>query len=53
MFLSQINVFRGKGVTDSHELAVFLQHLSTSYIIISKESCLLHMILKSILALVN
>ena len=25
MFLSQINVFRGKGVTDSHELAVFLQ----------------------------
>ena len=25
MFLSQMNVFRGKGVTDSHELAVFLQ----------------------------
>ena len=25
MFLSQINVFRGKGVTDSHEVAVFLQ----------------------------
>ena len=25
MFLSQMNVFRGKGVTDSHEVAVFLQ----------------------------
>jgi hypothetical protein len=25
MFLAQINVFRGKGVTDSHELSVFLQ----------------------------
>ena len=25
MFLSQINVFRGRGVTDSHELSVFLQ----------------------------
>ena len=25
MFLSQMNVFRGEGVTDSHELAVFLQ----------------------------
>lgn len=25
MFLSQMNVFRSKGVTDSHELAVFLQ----------------------------
>lgn len=25
MFLSQINVFRGKGVSDSHELSVFLQ----------------------------
>lgn len=25
MFLSQINIFRGRGVTDSHELAVFLQ----------------------------
>ena len=25
MFLSQINVFRGKGITESHELAVFLQ----------------------------
>ena len=25
MFLSQINVFRGRGVTDSHELALFLQ----------------------------
>ena len=23
MFLSQMNVFRGKGVTDSHEVAVF------------------------------
>ena len=25
MFLSQMNVFRGKGVTDSYEVAVFLQ----------------------------
>lgn len=25
MFLSQMNVFRGKGVTDSHEVALFLQ----------------------------
>ena len=25
MFLSQINICRGKGVADSHELAVFLQ----------------------------
>lgn len=25
MFLSQMNIFRGKGVADSHELAVFLQ----------------------------
>ena len=25
MFLSQVNVFRGRGVSDSHELAVFLQ----------------------------
>ena len=25
MFLTQINVFRGKGLSDSHELAVFLQ----------------------------
>ena len=25
MFLSQMNIFRGKGVGDSHELAVFLQ----------------------------
>ena len=25
MFLSQMNVFRGKGVTDSREVAVFLQ----------------------------
>ena len=25
MFLSQMNVFRNKGVTDSHEVAVFLQ----------------------------
>lgn len=25
MFLSQFNVFRGRGVSDSHELALFLQ----------------------------
>ena len=25
MFLSQMNVFRGRGVSDSHELALFLQ----------------------------
>ena len=25
MFLSQINVFRGRGISDSHELAVFLK----------------------------
>ena len=25
MFLSQINVFRGRGLSDSHELALFLQ----------------------------
>lgn len=25
MFLSQINVFRGRGVSDSHEVALFLQ----------------------------
>ena len=25
MFLSQINVFRSKGLSDSHEMAVFLQ----------------------------
>lgn len=25
MFLSQVNIFSGKKVTDSHELAVFLQ----------------------------
>ena len=25
MFLSQMNIFRGKGVAESHELAVFLQ----------------------------
>ena len=25
MFLSQVNIFRGRGVSDSHELAVFLQ----------------------------
>lgn len=25
MFLSQVNVIRGRGLTDSHELAVFLQ----------------------------
>ena len=25
MFLTQINVFRGKGLSDYHELAVFLQ----------------------------
>ena len=25
MFFSQINVFRGRGVSDSHELSVFLQ----------------------------
>ncbi len=25
MFLSQINVFQGRGVADSHELSVFLQ----------------------------
>lgn len=25
MFLSQVNVFRGRGLSDSHELAVFLQ----------------------------
>ena len=25
MFLSQINVFRGRGLADSHELALFLQ----------------------------
>ena len=25
MFLSQVNIFRGRGLSDSHELAVFLQ----------------------------
>ena len=25
MFLSQVNIFKGRGVSDSHELAVFLQ----------------------------
>ena len=25
MFIAQMNVFRGKGVADSHELTVFLQ----------------------------
>lgn len=25
MFLSQVNIFRGKGLSDSHELALFLQ----------------------------
>ena len=25
MFLSQINVFRGRGLADSHELSLFLQ----------------------------
>ena len=25
MFLSQINVFRGRGLSDTHELALFLQ----------------------------
>lgn len=33
MFLAQMNVFRGKGVTDSHELAVFLQlHGANSWV---------------------
>lgn len=30
MFLSQMNVFRGKGVADSHELSVFLQLYSAN-----------------------
>ena len=30
MFLSQINVFRGRGLSDSHELAIFLQLYSSS-----------------------
>ena len=25
MFLSQVNIFRGRGLSDSHQLAVFLQ----------------------------
>jgi len=25
VFLSQVNIFRGRGLSDSHELAVFLQ----------------------------
>ena len=25
MFLSQVNIFRGRGLSDSHELAIFLQ----------------------------
>ena len=33
MFLAQMNVFRGKGVTDSRELAVFLQlHGANSWV---------------------
>ena len=33
MFLAQMNVFRGKEVTDSHELAVFLQlHGANSWV---------------------
>ena len=31
MFLSQINVFRGRGLTDSHELAQFLQFYGSSH----------------------
>lgn len=30
MFLSQINVFRGRGLSDSHELALFLQLYSAN-----------------------
>ena len=30
MFLSQINVFRGRGLSDSHELSLFLQLYSAS-----------------------
>lgn len=30
MFLSQINVFRGRGLSDSHELALFLQLYSAT-----------------------
>ena len=33
MFLAQMNIFRGKGVTDSQELAVFLQlHRANSWV---------------------
>lgn len=59
MFLSQVNIFRGRGLSDSHELAVFLQlygadpwvrrtgeiyALTTPYFILTHK-CLLHSII--------